>query len=89
MQALPCLVLLSLIHCCARAGAGQAEFLHLTGCLEPVTGYLAGTGVVTTSTEPETGEWIPEYEGAAAADVNPGNPHIAMGDAFGNTAPPR
>ena len=61
------------------------EFQTLTAEFDPITGYLAGNGVPTTSTVPETNEWIPSYVNAPATTVNLSNPHIAMADALGNT----
>lgn len=75
-----CLLLLSLE---ARVHA-QTEFQKLAASYQPITGYLAGNGVVTTSTVPESSEWNPANEGALATTINLGNPHIAMADAYGN-----
>jgi hypothetical protein len=61
------------------------EFQILSASFDATSGYLAGNGIVTTSTVPETNEWIPSYVNADAVNVNLSNPHIAMGDALGNT----
>lgn len=66
-----------------RASA-QTSFPQFASTFAPITGYLAGTGIVTTSTVPESSEWLASYEGAAATTVNLSNPHIAMADVFGN-----
>ncbi len=60
------------------------EFETLCAGYDPVTGFLAGNGIVTTSTVPETDEWNSFSEGSVATSVNLSNPHIAMADALGN-----
>ena len=75
-----CLLLLSLkthVH-------AQTECQQLTASYQPISGYLAGSGIVTASTVPESSEWNPENEGASAPGINLGNPHIAMADAYSN-----
>jgi hypothetical protein len=85
--------LLAAIPGCVSA---LTEFQTLTAGFDSTVGYLAGNGVVTTSTVPETSEWQASYDLALDPVVNPtatfplatavnlSNPHIAMADAFGN-----
>jgi hypothetical protein len=70
--------------CLQTPGRAQTEFQQITASYQPISGYLAGNGIVTASTVPESSEWNPENEGSSASAINLGNPHIAMADAWGN-----
>ena len=92
----PPLLLLSLLAGLPSVSSALTEFETLTAAFDPTSGYLAGTGIVTTSTVPESSEWLPSYDLALdpvanpsatfplATTVNLSNPHIAMADAYGN-----
>src|SRR5262245_25559158 len=60
------------------------QFETLCAGSDPVSGFLAGNGIVTGSTVPETDEWNSSLEGSPATSVSLSNPHIAMADALGN-----
>ncbi len=88
---------LLLVTACANPNLwALTEFQTLTASFDPISGYLAGNGIVTTSTVPETSEWLSSYDLALdpvahptavfplATSVNLSNPHIAMADAYGN-----